>query len=37
MWNLLQEYRTHRLARFTAWTLALGAVLFVAGILALFG
>lgn len=35
MWNLLiHEYRTHRLARFTAWTLALGAVLFVAGSLA---
>ena len=26
---LLHEYRTHRLARFTAWTLAFGAVLWV--------
>ena len=28
---LLREYRTHRLARFTAWILAFGAVLWVAG------
>jgi sigma-B regulation protein RsbU (phosphoserine phosphatase) len=27
--NLLQEYRTHRLARFTAWVLAYGAALWV--------
>jgi sigma-B regulation protein RsbU (phosphoserine phosphatase) len=34
MWKwLLHEYRTHRLARFTAWVLAFGAVLFVAGTL----
>lgn len=31
MWeSLLREYRTRRLARFTAWVLAYGAVLFVA-------
>src|SRR5579862_9105869 len=31
--TLLREYRTHRLARFTAWTLALGAVLWVTNLL----
>ncbi len=30
---LLREYRTHRLARFTAWTLAFGAVLWVTNLL----
>ncbi len=29
--TLLREYRTHRLARFTAWVLAFGAVLWVTG------
>jgi sigma-B regulation protein RsbU (phosphoserine phosphatase) len=29
--TLLREYRTHRLARFTAWILAFGAVLWVIG------